>query len=84
MATDFVMRPIYDTLLRGTAETPIGIYHLHLVTAEQLCRLHYSPGSINAVKAQLKTLVDEEYLQADAIPSKRLRPPITTPSAPRA
>jgi hypothetical protein len=69
------MRPIYDTLLRGTTETPIGVYHLHLVTAEQLCRLHYSPGSLNAVKARLKTLVDEGYLQADAIPSKRLRSP---------
>jgi len=75
MTTDFVMRPIYDTLLRGTTETPIGIYHLPLITAEQLCRLHYRPGSINAVKARLKTLVDEGYLQADAIPSKRLRSP---------
>lgn len=75
MTTDFVMRPIYDTLLRGTPETPIGVYHLHLVTAEQLCRLHYSPGSLNAVKARLKTLVDEDYLQADRIPSKRLRSP---------
>ncbi len=75
MTADFVMRPIYDTLLRGTAQIPIGVYHLHLVNAEQLCRLHYSPGSINAVKARLKTLVDEGYLQADAIPSKRLRSP---------
>lgn len=75
MTTEFVMRPIYDTLLRGTAETPIGVYHVHLVTAEQLCRLHYSPGTINAVKARLKTLVNEGYLQADTIPSKRLRAP---------
>jgi hypothetical protein len=75
MTSEFVMRPIYDSLLHGTAETPIGIYHLHLVTAEQLCRLHYSPGSINAVKARLKTLVDQGYVQADTIPSKQLRSP---------
>lgn len=75
MTADFVIRPIYETLLRGTTETPIGVYHLHVVTAEQLCRLHYSAGSINAVKARLKTLVNEGYLHADAIPSKRLRSP---------
>lgn len=68
--TDFRMTPVYDLLLRGTARTPVGLYHLQIATAEQLCRLHYRPGSITTVKARLKTLVDHGYIQADAMPTK--------------
>lgn len=74
--TNFTLRPIHDRLLRGTADTPVGLYHLHMATAEQLCRLlHYSRGSLKAVKARLKTLVDEGYIQADTIPTKYFRAP---------
>lgn len=45
---------------------PVGLYQLHTATAEQLCRLHYSPKSIKWVKAKLKTLTDHEYVQPDA------------------
>lgn len=71
----FVMTPVYDLLLRGDDQVPVGLYHLHLVTAEQLCRLHYSPGSLTTVKARLKTLVDNGYIQYDRIPSKNPRSP---------
>src|SRR5215471_2072327 len=37
--------PPYDVLLRGSQEMPIGLYHLYMAKAEQLCRLHYSAGS---------------------------------------
>lgn len=71
----FRMTPAYDHLLRGSEKMPVGICQLQLTTAEQLCRLHYSPGSIKAVKARLKTLVDHGYAQADSIPTKRFRSP---------
>ena len=71
----FSVTPIYDVLLRGSQDIPIGLYHLHLAKAEQLCRLHYSPGSIKAIKARLRTLVDEHYVQFDAIPTKFFRSP---------
>lgn len=67
--------PIYDVLLRGTSSTPVGVYQLQLTTAEQLTRLHYSPGSLKTIKARLKTLVDNEYLVADVIPSREGRKP---------
>lgn len=66
----FLVTPVYDVLIRGTKQLPVGVYQLQLTTAEQLCRVHYSPGSIKTIKARLKTLVDAEYLQADAIPSR--------------
>ena len=50
----FVITPAYDILLRGSQEMPIGLYHLHMATAEQLCRLHYAMGSLKAVKAKLR------------------------------
>ncbi|MBA2682557.1 MAG: replication-relaxation family protein [Ktedonobacteraceae bacterium] len=71
----FRMRPIYDLLLRGTTAVPVGLYHLQMATAEQLCRLHYSPGSIKAIKARLKTLVDNGFLQTDSIPTKLFKSP---------
>jgi Replication-relaxation len=67
--------PVYDLLLRGSAATRVGFYHLRMATAAQLCRLHYSPGSITTVKARLKNLADAGYIQVDAIPTKFFRSP---------
>lgn len=71
----FVITPAYDILLRGSEDIPIGLYHLHLASAEQLCRLHYSIGSLKAVKAKLRLLADNGYVQIDELPTKRLRSP---------
>jgi hypothetical protein len=71
----FQITPVYDILLRGSAMIPIGLYHLHLATAEQLCSLHYKPGCLTKIKARLKDLADNEYIVADAVPTKRARSP---------
>lgn len=71
----FRMRPIYDILLYGTAHMRVGLYQLHIATAEQLTRLHYSPNSIKLVKQRLKVLADHGYIQPDAIPTKRFKSP---------
>jgi hypothetical protein len=71
----FAITPAYDILLRGSEQMPIGLYHLHLATAEQLCRLHYSMGSIKWVKAKLRMLCDHGYVQYDAMPTKFTRSP---------
>src|SRR5712692_4635857 len=73
--TPFAITPAYDILLRGSEEMPIGLYHLHMATAEQLCRLHYSMKSVKAVKAKLRLLADNGYVQIDELPTKRLRSP---------
>lgn len=67
----FRITPVYDLLLRGSTATPVGLYHLHMATADQLCRLHYKAGSINKVKARLKDLTDHGFIQADAQPTKK-------------
>lgn len=69
----FGITPVYDILLRGSKEMPVGLYHLHMATAEQLCRLHYSLGTIKSVKARLRILVMHGYIQQDERPTKRLR-----------
>jgi DNA-binding PadR family transcriptional regulator len=71
----FSVTPVYDLLLRGTQALPVGLSQLHLATADQLCRLHYKPGCITTVKARLKDLTDQGFIQADAIPTKRARSP---------
>lgn len=71
----FRITPVYDLLLRGSVAMPFGLHHLHMTTATQLCRLHYSLGSLNMVKARLKVLVDNGYAQADGIPTKLFRSP---------
>lgn len=71
----FAVTPVYDILLRGNSDIPIGLYHLHLATAEQLCWLHYSPGSLTTVKARLLTLSDWDFVQSDGIPTRRGRSP---------
>lgn len=71
----FGITPAYDILLRGMSDMPIGLFHLQMATAEQLCRLHYSPNSVKAVKAKLRKLYFEGYVQYDAIPTKFTRSP---------
>ena len=71
----FRVTPPYDLLLRGTNDTPVGIYHLQLATADQLTRLHYSPNSVKVVKARLKVLTDHGFTQVDSLPVRQLRSP---------
>ncbi len=71
----FHVTPLHDLLLHGSPVVPVGLYHLHLATAEQLTRLHYKPGMLNTVKARLKELADNGYVQADSVPTRRFRSP---------
>jgi len=73
--TTFRITAVYDLLLRGTQAMPVGLYHLHLATAEQLCRLHYRPGTLKTVKKRLKTLADHGFIQADSVPTRQYRNP---------
>src|SRR5258708_5969500 len=73
MSPAFRITPPYDLLLRGSRRSPVGIYHLQLTTADQLCRLHYKPGTLKTVKRRLKQLVDQRYIRADAAPVKQRR-----------
>ena len=75
MSKAFTITPILDKLLRGDEQMPVGIYHLHLLTAAQLTRLHYSPGSYKTVRQRLRVLADEGYVMIDAIPEKFTRGP---------
>jgi hypothetical protein len=68
--SDFRLTPSHVMLLRGTERTPVGLYHLQILQAEQLCRLFYSHGMLTTVKARLKQLVDNEYVQVDRMPTK--------------
>jgi hypothetical protein len=65
--------PSYDVLLRGSQEMPIGLYHLHMATARQLCRLHYADGSFKAVRENLRILHEHKYVQLDAVPVKSVK-----------
>src|ERR1700693_4362113 len=71
----FAITPVYDLLLRGSPNMPIGLYHLHLATTEQLTRLHYKPGMLKTVSKRLKVLVDNGFIQADCIPTKLFKGP---------
>lgn len=75
MIKAFAITPVHDLLLRGSADMPIGLYHLHLATVEQLTRLHYKPGMLKTVSKRLKVLVDNGYIQSDCIPTKRFKSP---------
>ncbi len=75
MSKQFRVTPVYDLLLRGSADINVGLYQLHLATAEQLCRLHYSEGSIKMVKKRLKTLTDNGFIQADSVPTRQYKSP---------
>ncbi|SRR5579875_223257 len=71
----FAITPVYERLLIGDQNMPLGLYHFHLMTAAQLTRLHYSEGSVKHVKALLKVLVDHGYVQEDWTPTRLLRSP---------
>src|SRR5436309_7856057 len=71
----FIVTPVYDLLLHGSQDVPIGLYHLHMATAEQLTRLHYKPGMLKTVSKRLKVLVDNDYIQADSVPTKLFKSP---------
>lgn len=75
MSKAFAITPVYDLLLRGSQDMPIGLYHLHLATTEQLTRLHYKPGMLKTVSKRLKVLVDNGYIQADCVPTKLFKSP---------
>jgi Replication-relaxation len=75
MDKTFRITEIYHKLLVGSEAMPVGLYHLHLLTAAQLCRLHYSPGSYKAIRQRLRVLADEGYVVIDAIPEKFHRGP---------
>lgn len=67
--------PVHDRLLRGDDQVPLGIAQLHLVTADQLTRLHYSPGSIKYVKKHLKAMTGNGLIVSDALPTKQRSSP---------
>jgi hypothetical protein len=71
----FSITPVLDKLFRGDEKMPVGLYHLHLLTAAQLTKLHYSPGSYKTVRQRLKVLADNGYVVIDAIPEKFTRGP---------
>ncbi len=75
MSKTFAITPVHDLLLRGSLDMPIGLYHLHLATTEQLTRLHYKPGMLKTVSKRLKLLVDNGFIQADCIPTKLFKSP---------
>lgn len=72
--TPFIgITPSFDVMLRGSQEMPIGLYHLHMATARQLCRLHYADGSFKAVREKLRILHEHKYVQLDAVPVKSVK-----------
>ncbi len=75
MSQPFAITPVHDLLLRGSQDMPIGLYHLHIATTEQLTRLHYKPGMLKTISKRLKTLTDNGYIQADCIPTKLFKSP---------
>jgi hypothetical protein len=75
MSKTFAITPVHDLLLRGSQDMPVGLYHLHLLTTEQLTRLHYKPGMLKTVSKRLKLLVDNGYIQADCVPTKLFKSP---------
>ena len=54
MSKTFAITPVYDLLLRGSPDMPIGLYHLHLATTEQLTRLFYKPGMLQNRQQAIK------------------------------
>ena len=60
----FEVKPSHDTILKS-------LYTYYYLTAKQVCRLHYSPGSFTHVEKLLKELRDTEYVQWDFLPVKR-------------
>ncbi len=64
MQKTFVIKPAHETILKS-------VYTYSYLTAKQVCRLHYSPGSFTRVEQLLKELKDNTYLHWDFLPVKR-------------
>lgn len=64
MEKPFEVKPAHETILKS-------FYTYYYLTAKQVCRLHYSPGSFTRVEKLLKELKDNTYLQWDFLPVKR-------------
>ena len=64
MQTTFEIKPAHETILKS-------LYTYYYLTAKQVCRLHYSPGSFTRVERLLKELRDNNYLQWGVLPTKR-------------
>lgn len=64
MQNEFELKPPHECILKSL----LTYYYL---TAKQVCRLHYSPGSFTRVEKLLKELRDNGYLQWDFLPVKR-------------
>lgn len=64
MQNEFELKPPHESILKSL----LTYYYL---TAKQVCRLHYSPGSFTRVEKLLKELRDNGYLQWDFLPVKR-------------
>src|SRR5262249_31095417 len=60
----FTLTPAHETILKS-------VYTYYYLTARQVQRLHYSPGSFTRVEKLLKELRDNHYLQWDFLPVKR-------------
>jgi hypothetical protein len=79
MIKPFRMTSPYTKLLIGTADTPMGLYHLHIALPNQLTRLHYAAGSLNGVKLYLKRLTDHGYVQPVPLPVRAVAHPEKSP-----
>ena len=64
MQNTLAITPAHETILKS-------VYTYYYLTAKQVCRLHYSPGSFTRAERLLKELRDNEYLQWDFLPVKR-------------
>lgn len=64
MLTAFEIKPAHEAILKS-------LYSYYYLTAKQVCRLHYSPGSFTRVEKLLKELRDNGYIQWNFLPVKR-------------
>jgi len=76
MQEPFFLSSIYERLLFGDRDNPIGLFHLYKASATQLGRVRrYSPKSIKRVKALLHTLAEHDYVRFDKRPTADYRSP---------
>src|SRR5271165_3432820 len=58
----FIITEVYHHLIEG-------LYTYHFLTAEQVCRLYYAPGTITTVKARLRLLEENGYALSLNLPT---------------
>lgn len=76
MSDDFFLSSVYERLLVGDRDNPIGLFQLEKGSAAQLCRARrYKLTSIRRVKALLHTLVKHGYVCFDKHPTTEYRSP---------